>query len=316
MTRTDDGPIDLRQVFIGGCDRSGTTLVGDTIGRFPGTVCLPESQFIHELAPRGDAVHAPADFRALVERHPRYRQWPAQLHEEDWAEVLSAPAYAAACDTLVRAYARRSGAGEIRCWVDHSPQNIENVVVLRRIFPNARFVHVVRDGRAVAQSLAEVDWGPSTMLAAADFWARALANGLAAEKFLPADACRQVRFEDFIQNFAQETAKLGAFLELGAVLEERVGLRVPAYTANNHALVGKPPDPARIDGWRRKTGQRDLEIFEASAGDLLAKLGYPPVHSQPRPASRTEHAVQLLREVCKNVRNRRMHLRRVQQHLG
>jgi hypothetical protein len=55
--------------------------------------------------------------------------------------------------------------------VETSARNLHHAPILARLFPDARFVHVVRDGRVAAFRLAETDWGPQDPIAGIDWWA-------------------------------------------------------------------------------------------------------------------------------------------------
>jgi hypothetical protein len=55
--------------------------------------------------------------------------------------------------------------------VETSARNLHHAPILARLFADARFVHVVRDGRVAAFRLAETDWGPQDPLAGIDWWA-------------------------------------------------------------------------------------------------------------------------------------------------
>jgi Sulfotransferase family len=58
--------------------------------------------------------------------------------------------------------------------VETSARNLHQAPVLARLFPEARFVHVVRDGRVAAFRLAQTEWGPENPLAGIDWWAERL----------------------------------------------------------------------------------------------------------------------------------------------
>jgi hypothetical protein len=58
--------------------------------------------------------------------------------------------------------------------VETSARNLHHAPVLARLFDEARFVHVVRDGRVAAFRLAETDWGPGDPVAGIDWWAERL----------------------------------------------------------------------------------------------------------------------------------------------
>jgi hypothetical protein len=58
--------------------------------------------------------------------------------------------------------------------VETSARNLHHAPVLARLFDEARFVHVVRDGRVAAFRLADTDWGPGDPVAGIDWWAERL----------------------------------------------------------------------------------------------------------------------------------------------
>ena len=82
------------------------------------------------------------------------------------------------------------------------------------------------------------------------------------------------------------------------------------YHARQHRLVGQPPDRSRVDAWRESLTSRQIEIFEAEAGDFLTLLGYEPVFGiRARPASRLQtfqlRVADLARRAGNNLRRHR-----------
>jgi hypothetical protein len=104
---------------------------------------------------------------------------------------------------LVAAYARNAGQHEFRTWVDHSPNNLRHIPILSSAFPRSKFIHLVRDGRAVAASVMPLDWGPSEPIEAAKWWTSEMAHGLAAESCFPGQVI-QVRYEKLVSNPEEE----------------------------------------------------------------------------------------------------------------
>ena len=162
-------------------------------------------------------------------------------------------------------------------WVDHTPFNLQFITTLLAGFPDARFVHIVRDGRAVAASLVRVDWGPNDVGRAAHFWIEQVAFGLAAELGATGRVTR-VRYEDLVREPRDVLLGLCSRLELEFVdsMAEASGFTVPKYTVPIHGLIGQAPNRARIDAWRDQLTCREVEIFESIAGSLLNSLGYAP----------------------------------------
>lgn len=268
-----------RPILVGGCPRSGTTLVGAMLGVGPEVLTVPESDFKWSLVHQATATnHNLLDRRQVVARlaaDPRFRRWGVATQE---ITETGTATFAVVLDELVRAHGRHVGKPQPRTWVDHTPWNIKYARSLADLLPRARFVHVVRDGRAVAASLRRLDWGPTTIDGAAHWWATHVALGLAAERVLGADRVVLVRYEDLVRG-PEETLpwlqeQLGLPTDADAVT--RRDFRVDGYTRHQHGLVAAPPDPSRVDAWASVLSDRHVEAFERRTGDLLSLLGYAP----------------------------------------
>jgi Sulfotransferase family len=268
-----------RPVLVGGCSRSGTTLLGAMMGWGEGRLTVPEADFKWELfaagAVRGDDVDL-ARAGDLLRADPKFRLWGIEPPAVDrigmpFAEFMS---YLVAQHALVR------GASAQVAWVDHTPANIRFVPTFNRVLPGARFVHVVRDGRAVAASVIPLDWGPNTASEAARHWALQVAAGLAAAEALGPDLVHTVRFEDLVLEPERTLKSVCEFagLEYDDRMVERREYDLPAYTAGQHELVRRRPDPRRVDAWRGVLSPAQVRAFERLTGELLDLLGYPTVY--------------------------------------
>jgi len=95
---------------------------------------------------------------------------------------------------------------EATSWVEMTPPNILKVSALRRIFPGARFVHVYRDGRDVAHSVAPLPWGPDEIASALSWWEQTLVQALC-ETSKNKDAVLLVAMEDLVLRNRTETLR-------------------------------------------------------------------------------------------------------------
>jgi hypothetical protein len=192
---------------------------------------------------------------------------------------------------LVCEYAKSRRKEEATVWVDHTPTNFRRASTLIEMFPEARFIHLVRDGRAVAASLMKLDWGPNNAFDAAQYWMARCGPGLAAESRFGRDRVLRVRYEDLVSQTEPTLRRVASFadLEYESGMTEGLGLRPGRYSEQQHRLVGTPPDSSRVDRWRGTLKPRQVEVFEAEAGDFLGSLGYQPVFGiRARPATRIE----------------------------
>lgn len=174
----------MRPIFIGGCERSGTTLLGAMLGSHSSCLCVPEMKFKTEMLEFADnGVNNAVDPAYALEKlahRSNFKIWGLSLGQ------IAAPGKALAGRELVEwtvaAYGQKVGKTDPTIWIDHTPANIKYAWTLFQAFPDAYMVHLIRDGRAVAASLLPLDWGPNEIDSAAHYWAEALAYGLADRK--------------------------------------------------------------------------------------------------------------------------------------
>lgn len=270
-----------QQIFIGGCSRSGTTLLGSMIGAHHDIICSPESHFkIDVLRPlvKGQIDPQPSVLMALIQRHWRFKIWELDLPPIDSSELDgSGPLLAELLNWIVGQYAQQQEKNHASIWVDHTPENISYANSLRELFPNARFIHIVRDGRAVAASIMPLDWGPNSIMKTSRWWMRMVSFGLAAEKALGPEVVMRVKYEDLVLNPESTMRAISQFLgiEYQSSMLHATGFNPPSYTTRQHKLVGNRPDASVVNRWESKLTPRQIEIFEHQTRDFSSFLGYP-----------------------------------------
>jgi hypothetical protein len=299
----------MKAVFIGGCDRSGTTLLGSMLGAADGCITTPESQFKFPLLRWANQELCLSDIKDILSEiapNFRFKLWRSAVPGvERFLQAKKAVMLREVLFEVVWEYACSLSRETFECWIDHTPANIRYLHTLSKVFPEARFVHIVRDGRAVAASVIPLLWGPNTVYHAAAWWAERLSFGLAAEHALPKKVHR-VRYEDLVQKPTETLCRLCDALEIQfeEQMVESKGFRVPEYTIHQHQLVGRPPDRARVEAWRKELDGRDVEVFEYLAGDLLQSLGYEPIFDTPETYTRSQLWKFRAAELFGQVRNR------------
>jgi hypothetical protein len=168
---------------------------------------------------------------------------------------------------------------------------------IERALPEARFIHVIRDGRDVALSrwkrtLGDKEPAPASQVA--EGWQRrirrAQKQGGRLEHYL------ELRYEDLVTDTEPNLRKIAGFLELDwdpvmltyyEHAAERMAemardlpaadgkpTRPGAERMQAHAMTQKPPDPSAMYRWKEKMSAADVAAFDAAAGELLSELGY------------------------------------------
>jgi hypothetical protein len=209
----------------------------------------------------------------MIGNHWRFRLWHVDINAIDSSAVHS---YRDLVTSIVTAYAEQNGKKHPGIWVDHTPRNIEYISTLLEIFPDLKFIHLVRDGRAVASSVIPLDWGPNTVYRAAYSWMEKISLGLSVESLLGQDRILRVEYNTLVENPMSTIRDICSFLAIDYQPEmiEGKGFNVPKFQSEEHALVGKKPDATRVNAWEKALTPRQVEIFESIAGSLLQRLGY------------------------------------------
>jgi len=282
---------ELRPVFVGGCPRSGTRHLGAILGAHPQCVCVPESSFKTAVLAGAPASAGPRELVGSFLEDLEFQRWglDAGLLRKELETVDLT--YPQALVHLVSRYGESIDRRRPRVWIDHTPSNVHSAVTLSEMFPAARFLHIVRDGRGVAASVLRLSWGPNTIERAAHWWAEELGFGLALESWDRARVMR-VRYEDLVTRPEQVVPSIADFcgLEFDPAMLRADGIPPPRDPRRHRpSLLGRPSEPSRATAWERTLSARQIEIFESIAADLLGYLGYPlRLGSRARPTSRTE----------------------------
>jgi hypothetical protein len=275
--------------FFVGCGRSGTTLVRAMFDSHPDMAIPFESHFIVSLARRQpvfetDAGFATGPFLDELCRQWGFRRWG--LARDQLQEAFRSPPSDYA-DAVRRSFALYADVHGKPRYADKTPMYVMNIPFLANLFPESRFVQVVRDGRDVALSLAEVRWfWPNDVAAAAQYWASSVETGRRAGRWLGPSRYQEVRYEDLLEDPAAALQPLCDFLGLNfdeAMLHhadhaQDVVASVPNPQEQTHILL--PPTKGLRD-WRSQMSREDLSCFETLAGEVLVASGYRLSRSAP-----------------------------------
>ena len=247
-------------VVIGGSPRSGTTLLRSILGRHPAIASLPETTvFLHRVSsPKDIAAQTglPAGEIAAWQRQSRSQmEFIERFHDR----VLD-----------------RSGK---RVWAEKTPWNVMRFGFVRRRFPHAKLVHIVRDGRDVVCSLRGKPFAKAehsapdsaeTARRCALQWRTGVAAGL---RFRGDPAYYELRYEDLVRAPEPTLRALMAFLHIpwdGSLV------RAPS-AASAHSDESKAAGrvfTSSIGRWRAELSGEDRAAIALLTAPLLAELNY------------------------------------------
>lgn len=282
--------------FIVGAPRSGTTLLRFMLDSHSQMAIPPETGFLtlaNGLSGRGDKLRQ--DFARVLLRSPNIEPLRSDfgLSEEALRRELNkiepftlAEGYRA----FYRLYANRFGKPR---WGDKTPVYAKALNLIREVFPEARFIHLIRDGRDVALSLRRMWFSPGDRVEdQAKYW-REFVEAARRDGFGHRDYL-EVRYESLILQTEKTLRQICDFIELEfeegmlsyytrvpSRLLEHKGRSLPDGTAlsqeqrlRQQQRTMQAPDPSCVFAWTREMSAREREGFSSIAGDLLSDLGY------------------------------------------
>lgn len=143
-------------------------------------------------------------------------------------------------------------------WGDTTSQYLTQMSSIQAALPEARFIHVIRDGRDVALSERELAGKPENDIEAqASDWVWQIREARQQAQFCP--HYLEIHYEDLITDTQSVLMKICQFIDL-------------PYSEN--LLTPLMPDRTPINRWRHEMSDRDRAKFEAIAGNMLRELGY------------------------------------------
>lgn len=295
--------------FIVGCGRSGTSLLRSLLNRHPEIAIPLESLFIVDYLRTERRFD---ELIALLAQEPEIREWGLAIGPEDFAGVESA------VEAIERLHERYAAAQGKPRWGQKTPRFVRHLPLLAGSFPRARFVHLVRDPRAVASSLIRSDVHHSNAYYAALRWAKDVSAGLAFEREAPGRVLR-VRYEQLVAQTSKVLAQVASFLDIASIdgWWKDAGGGIDEYSAfyeQIHANLDQPVSDEFVDRWRDDLSSWQLETVEALTGDLMDKLGYgrelERAHLGPAATLyfRLDRLAGLARQLSKYLRQRRVYL--------
>lgn len=288
-------------VFVLGTGRCGSTLTEEILCRHP------DVGFVSNL---DDRLQLPA--RATRVNSWLYRRLPAPVADNRFGKLTPAEAYHTLSrevspilsspfrdleardaspwliDRLQKFFAERAAAQQAGTFL-HKFTGWPRAGFLHAAFPEARFVHVVRDGRAVANSWLQMpwwlgwggperwQWGPlppdlaalweetdrSFGVLAALLWRILMDAFDRARAALPAEQWLEVRYEDLTARPGESFARILDFCGLD---------RSDAF---EHGLARHTLTTSRVDAFRRDLDAEEVRRMTRAIGPVLQAHGYP-----------------------------------------
>lgn len=283
MIKLDQGTIEKLEtvkssapLLIVGCPRSGTTLLlrlirdyldvgfGRDDGRF--------LRFKNLLNHYGDLNRDENMFRLMrdifADDDFRKRFKSLAFDPKELLAVIDERTYSELVRHVYAAFALMEGKTR---WGNKTPRYVFHMGELLDLFPDAKFIHVIRDGRDVALSLFRVTWGaPRNCFSAAKYWKERSSAARAAGAVLGEEKYLEVKYERLLSNPVSVFQKI---IDFGS------------FEVDRDQVIERLRDETRarlkrdnFDKWRTDLSVSEIKVFEQVAGDTLKEFGYELQH--------------------------------------
>jgi sulfotransferase family protein len=304
-------------VFIVGCARSGTTLLQRLINAHSQIAITPESHWICRLFEQNrgltqEGMVTPELVPLLLEDlNPRFVR--LNIGQEELLNLVASDRpvhYASFISGIFDLYGKAKGKELVG---NKTPGFVRKIHTLHALWPQARIVHLIRDGRDVCLSMINrplhhvnrgplCTWAQDPVTTAGLWWEWSVKLGRQAGNSLGSRLYYEMRYESLVAQPAEECTALCRFLGL-PYQEEMLHFhegrkRIAPPSDAKHAWLPSTGDAPEfrlrpitvgLRDWRSQMSHEDVERFEAAAGGLLDELGYPHAFSR-LPPERLEKA--------------------------
>ena len=245
MVETIQSPI-----FIVGAERSGSTLLRLMLDSHPTITGCEGFEFMVDMLGDGGQRPDMAAYRDYLLRHEIFRSTRLTIDPSlDY-------------DALVNDFfgQRLAGSGkpEAAAMVHFGFSRALH------IWPEARFIHLIRDPRDVTSSVINMGWA-STVWFGLDKWIESEAEWERLQPTLRDDQWMELHFEDLIEDHERELKRICAFLGVDYTSDMLSYADETAYAI---------PDPTRSSAWQSTLTKKELAIVEGRVGDQLVARGY------------------------------------------
>jgi hypothetical protein len=294
------GPFVNPFLFIIGCPRSGTTMLKRMLNAHPEIAITRETHWIPRVFDRGKGLTADGRVtNQLPERLFRQRRFEQMKFGPPALESLIAAhpsmTYAELVSRIFDHFGERKGK---RFVGDKTPTYARKVPTLDRLWPRAKFLHIVRDGRDVWLSMQNwrmadraagqfSTWASDPVITTALWWNVLVGLGHEDGTALPSGRYLSLKYESLVTDPTTQCHAIADFLQV--YFDERMTKYYEGQTQTTPGLSANcawlPPTPG-LRNWRTQMPTSDVETFEAAAGGLLDRLGYDRWFIHPSPCVR------------------------------
>lgn len=248
--------------FIFGVPRSGTTLVSSIINRHPLSFVTPETHFFNiftedkEKELLENPNEALKNYYQILDRirGDNHRTW-APTENEIIQQCNSDYTLRSVFVSICRILSKES---QKQLIFEKTPGHLMHAEKIRKLFPDAPFINVIRDGRDVAESLVKVQWASDNYLENVLRWKLQIIKG---GELLGNDANTiNVKYEDLVSDPATSSKNISAFLKIdyhqSTLAPDGSESRLIESNSKHKNNILQPIDVKNAGKWKKKLSKK------------------------------------------------------------
>jgi omega-hydroxy-beta-dihydromenaquinone-9 sulfotransferase len=300
----------IKPIFIVGCHRSGTTVLYETLAKHPDLVCWTNaSAFVPHMPILANRILSTAKKSDTngVERFMKdglkisyftpsegiriWEQFSPETGDYCLDETTNNPRMEQYIKLMIRKHLKHMGGSR---FLNKNPDNSVRIRYLNKLFPDALFIHILRDGRAVCNSLLKFRqsaaeffgpehrhatsgvkvkawgdiqryWREDPLYAAGLVWKEVIETLERDREFIDANRYLELRYEDFVLNPIEYLRKLTDFCQLRWDTEVE---QVFKQETSKLSLGG------RNEAWQKKLEPEQVNRLLEVIGSKMRQYGY------------------------------------------
>lgn len=268
-------------IFIVGCPRSGTTLLQQMLDAHPAVAIAPETHFMQYFWQRQEYygnLLKDDNYHHLIEdliAHPEFSEMGLNVCEFSKAAWGGERSYQALFRLLLEQFASIRGVEIIG---EKTPNHVLYIPTLKKFFPSARFIHIVRDPRAVVNSWRSVPWSTGSIAGDAQAWKGHVSAPRRCSSLLMSSLFT-LHYEQLVMAPEENLRSLCQFLNLEFLPEMLTYHRKESQSVNVtrepwKANSVKPVNQNALTRWQRELSEQMVTEIEAVAWFEMRRFGY------------------------------------------
>mgnify|MGYP000019847739 CR=1 FL=1 len=238
--------------ILSGCRRSGTTLLTLLLTHHPKIFLAGEMHFVFDYLNAAEGLPSVDFYYKQVEHDRRFLLWNVNFKKLSFTDLVN--------DFIRQKHKKEGNDKPIVGVCAH-----DNFLSVLKLWPKAKFVHIVKDPRDVASSYVSAGWAGNVWYGV-DPWIKTQTQWGYIKRHLSVDRYIEVKFEDLVEDTPTVLNKICEFM--GIDYSQEMFAYTKKYT--NY----KDVDSSAAYKWKRVASTRDISLVENKVGNLLLESGY------------------------------------------